>query len=164
MDTIILTPRLFLDLDGVLADFDRAATQILGMDHYKFDFVHGSAKYWHDLHQSGRFFEDLRPMPDAMTLWYAVRHLKPVILTALPKTNADHCRDQKRAWVREWLGAGVEVITCLTLEKPEYCHEGDILVDDRTVNRSAWLEAGGRYVFHTSAADTISQLAYIGVL
>lgn len=157
-------PRLFLDLDGVLADFDKAATQILGMDHYKFDFVHGPDVYWQRLHQSGRFFEDLQPMPDAMTLWYAVRRFKPSILTALPKKNGEHCRAQKQAWVREWLGADVEVITCHTQDKPNYCYPGDILVDDRSINKASWESKGGHYVFHTSAADSIAELAELGLL
>jgi hypothetical protein len=157
-------PRLFLDLDGVLADYDKAATQVLGGDHYKFEFIHGKDVYWQLLHQSGRFFEDLLPMPDAMTLWYTVRRFKPVILTALPRTNAERTDMQKRSWVREWLGADVEVITCATADKPNYCFPGDILVDDRTINRAPWEAQGGHYVHHTSAAESIAALAELGLL
>lgn len=162
--TINVTPRLFLDMDGVLADFDKAANQVLGMDNYKFEHIYGSEVYWNRLHRCGRFFEDLEPMPDALTLWYATRHLNPAILTALPRTNPDHVRAQKLSWVREWLGSDVEVITCRTPEKPEYCLPGDILVDDRAVNQQAWDDKGGYFVLHKSVGRTIASLAALGML
>jgi len=84
--------------------------------------------------------------------------LNPVILTALPKSDAADVDKQKRAWVAENLGPEVKVITCTTREKPLYCLPGDVLVDDRTVNKVNWELAGGVFIHHTSAAESLPQI------
>jgi hypothetical protein len=165
MEAINVTPRIFLDMDGVLMDFDKSAGRLLHTDNiYKYEFVYGPEKFWEVLHSDPHFFADLEPMPDAFALWYAVRRCNPAVLTALPLTGADRVDAQKRECIREWFGSDVEVITCRTKDKPSYCRPGDVLVDDRAVNKPAWEAAGGRYIIHTSAADTIEQLGEMGVL
>src|SRR3712207_8400745 len=74
-------------------------------------------------------------MPDAMELYEAVRHLKPVILTGLPRGN--WAEPQKRRWAERHF-PGVEVITTTAALKREYCRHGDALVDDRDKYRHLW--------------------------
>lgn len=153
---------LYLDLDGVLADFDTGANHVLGCDsHYKFSFVHGDEKMWDTLNAADEFFYNLPPMPDAGHLWDSVRHLNPIILTAVPKENPEASARQKRAWVAENLGIDVQVITCRTYEKPNYCLPGDILVDDRTVNAKLWNARGGDFIWHIDAISTLGKLQYL---
>lgn len=157
--------NLFLDLDGVLADFDTAAHKALGGEcHYRYDFIHGGAALWARLHSVPNFFATFGLMPGAMGLWRAVRHLNPTILTALPKTDPAPVAAQKMAWVRNHLGQNVRVITCATLEKPNYCSPTDILVDDRTVNRQRWNARGGRFVQHVTAAETLRHLRNMEII
>lgn len=157
--------RLFLDMDGVLADFDAGANAALGTENsYKWEWIYGTKAFWERLFANPNFFGDLPPMPDALHLYGNVRHLRPIVLTALPKSDAGAVDTQKRAWIEKYLGPDVEVITCLTHEKPGYCEPGDVLVDDRAVNRDAWVDRGGHYVQHVSAVDTLSQLSSLGVL
>jgi hypothetical protein len=87
-----------------------------------------------------------------------------VILTALPKTGAETVDEQKRAWVAWKFGSYVPVITCKTVEKPNYCKPGDILIDDRAVNRDAWIAKGGTYIIHTTAERTIGTLKALGII
>lgn len=156
---------LYLDLDGVLANFDKAAAEALGTDNiYKFEFVYGTAAFWNRINSYPNFWSDLEVMPDAAHLWYAVRHLEPVILTALPYSNAEKVDAHKRQWVFEQFGDKAKVITCMTKDKPNYCQPGDTLVDDRAVNQAAWRRKGGNYVIHTNAENTIIQLTTLGVL
>ena len=156
--------KLFVDLDGVLADFDKSAGAILGTDNiYKYEFVWGQEVFWQKLNAYQKFFRNLEKMPDADRLWSAVKHLNPTILTALPHEGADRVAQQKRAWVYDHFGSP-EIITCLTKDKPNYCGPGDILIDDRAVNRDAWIKAGGTYVIHTTAARTIGTLQALGVI
>ncbi len=157
--------QLYLDLDGVLADFDAGAERMLGTDNsYKYEWVHGSDVFWDGLNADPQFFYHLPQLPDAMDLWQAVRFRNPVILTALPKVDATDVAGQKRSWVAENLGVDVDVITCMTSDKPHYSRPGAVLVDDRTVNRAEWVRCGGIFVHHTSALSTINQLMQIGVL
>jgi hypothetical protein len=151
--------RLFLDLDGVLADFDEGARRILGTDNsYKWEWIHGTENFWGMLNAAPEFFFNLPMMPDARYLWSNVEYLKPTILTALPKSGAQDVDRQKRLWVAEHLGLNVPVITCLTHEKPAYCEPGDVLVDDRTVNAKAWTGQGGVFVHHETAHKSLGHL------
>jgi hypothetical protein len=156
--------KLYLDLDGVLADFDKAAGERMGTDNiYKYEFVWGTKKFWDKINVDDSFFADLEVLPDAWDLLGAVGHLEPIILTALPKTGAELVDRQKRRWVRENLG-GYEVITCATHDKPKWCAAGDILIDDRAVNRDAWIAKGGTYIIHTDAKRTIGTLQALGII
>jgi hypothetical protein len=158
-------PTLYLDLDGVLANFDLGAGVILGTDNiYKWEFIHGPDAFWDQLNAYPNFFGSLPLMSDARELWSGVRAAKPVILTALPKVDADEVERQKRAWVKHHLGADVQVICCQTKDKPQFCSPGDVLVDDRAVNKEAWEKLGGHYVVHTYAAKSVQLLKAIGIV
>lgn len=158
-------PTIYLDMDGVLADFDRGAEAAIGTTNtYKWEWIHGSNAFWRALDAVPDFFLRLPPMPDALLLFGNVRHLDPIVLTALPKSGSEDIDRQKREWIRKYFGADVRVVTCLTHEKPDYCLPGDILVDDRNVNAAPWIDRGGRYVLHTGAESTLEQLADWGVL
>ena len=154
---------LYLDLDGVLANFDKAAMECLGTDNiYKYEFVWGSQKFWQKIKARPNFFADLEVMPGAVELFNAVAHLNPVILTALPNTGFEDVAKQKMLWGQ--VEFGCRVITCETLEKPQFCRAGDILIDDRAVNRDAWLRKGGTYIIHTTAERTIGTLKALGII
>ncbi len=78
-------PRLFLDCDGVLADFDRGALKVLGMPPRQFEARHGLSEFWRRLAAAPDFYGNLPLLPDAMELYSAVRQLGPVILTGCPR-------------------------------------------------------------------------------
>jgi hypothetical protein len=156
---------IYVDLDGVLFDYDTAANKVLKTDnHYKYEFIWGADKYWQRLHEKKDFFETLPLMPGAGRLWSAVKPYGAKILTALPKSNPDPVDRQKRQAVKDKIDWRAEVITCSTLEKPNFCKPGDILIDDRAVNRDAWIAKGGIYIIHTDADQTIGTLRALGVI
>jgi hypothetical protein len=156
--------KLYVDLDGVLADFDTPAEEILGTDNiYKYEFIWGPEKFWAKINEHPNFFRDLPTKADAYDLWDSISHLDPSILTALPKTNPDRVDLQKREFVSGNFGDAT-VITCETEDKPDYCEPGDILIDDRAVNRDAWMKKGGIYLVHTTAARTVAALQALGVI
>lgn len=162
---------IYVDLDGVLANFDKAAEGILGTNNiYKYEFIWGPDKFWEKLNTRYTFFADMEPMRDAFELWRNIRHLKPVILTALPRENGERVAEQKIKWVSTHVtykmnqSQPVKVITCPTKDKPGYCQPGDILIDDRAVNRDAWMAKGGTYIIHTDAERTIGTLRALGVI
>lgn len=153
-----MTPRLFLDCDGVLADFDEGARRLLGMTPAAFEAKHGRREFWRRIATAKNFYEDLPEMPDARTLFDAIAHLKPTILTGLPIGN--WAAPQKIAWAAAHF-PGVAIITCMARDKHKHMAAGDVLVDDRENHRSAYEAAGVVFVHHVSAEDSLRQLAAI---
>jgi 5'(3')-deoxyribonucleotidase len=151
-------PRLFLDADGVLADFDLGARRLLGMRPKEFIAKHGRGTFWKRLARAGNFYGDLPEMPDGRLLFDGVKHLKPTILTGLPLGK--WAAPQKIEWAAEHF-PGVPIVTCMAADKHKHMHPGDVLVDDREKHRAAYEEAGVVFIHHTSAEDSLRQLAKI---
>ena len=151
-------PRLFLDADGVLADFDRGARRLLGMAPKDFITKHGRGEFWKRLARAKNFYGSLPQMPDAQRLFDAVEHLKPTILTGLP--IGKWAAPQKVEWAAEHF-PGVPIITCMAADKHLHMHPGDVLVDDREKHRAAYEAAGVVFVHHKNAEDSLRQLAKI---
>ncbi len=153
--------QIYLDCDGVLADFDSSAQAILGLPSHAFEKRHGSALFWRRLAKADSFFENLEPLPDAYELYAAVKAKGPIILTGTPR--GDWAEPQKRRWAHRHF-PGVPVITTSAALKREHCHPGDVLVDDRDQYRHLWEEAGGHFIHHTSAKTSIAALRAAGYI
>ena len=150
--------RLFLDADGVLADFDEGARRLLGMMPREFEARHGRGAFWKRLATAQNFYGTLPEMPDARLLFDAVRHLQPTILTGLPLGS--WAAPQKVEWAAAHF-PGVPIITCMARDKHKHMHPGDVLVDDRENHRKAYEAAGVIFVHHKNAADSLRQLAKV---
>lgn len=151
-------PRLFLDADGVLADFDHGSRRLLGMKPKAFIAKHGRGTFWKRLANAKNFYGSLPQMPDAQVLFEAVKHLQPTILTGIPVGT--WATPQKVEWAAKHF-PGVPIITCLAADKHKHMHPGDVLVDDREKHRAAYEEAGVVFVHHKNAEDSLRQLAKI---
>ena len=151
-------PRLFLDADGVLADFDQAARRLLGLKPKEFIAKHGRGTFWKRLANAKNFYGTLPEMPDARLLFEAVKHLKPTILTGLPLGR--WAAPQKVEWAAEHF-PGVPIITCMAADKHKHMRPGDVLVDDREKHRETYEAAGIVFVHHKSAEDSLRQLTKI---
>jgi 5'(3')-deoxyribonucleotidase len=151
-------PRLFLDADGVLADFDLSARHLLGLSPKQFIAKHGRSEFWRRLARAPNFYGELPEMPDARILFDAVKHLKPTILTGLP--IGSWAAPQKVEWAAEHF-PGVPIITCMARDKHKHMHRGDVLVDDREKHRAAYEAHGVVFIHHRNARDSLRQLAKI---
>lgn len=150
--------NLFMDLDGVLADFDSHHEAVFGVRPVKREDVD-----WDAVTRVGDFFLRMPPMRDSARLWKFARRYHPIILTSVPR-NVAEAPDNKRAWVRRHLGSNVEV-RCVrgASTKCEHAQPGDILVDDWERHRQKWLDRGGVWVTHRSARGTIAALRVLGL-
>jgi 5'-nucleotidase len=152
--------RIYLDLDGVLADFDRHFVDHFGVESQTLD----DASMWKKINSYPDFFANLPPMKDAMVLFDYVmstwRSEDVSILTACPRSNYRNAAIQKRVWVRKHLNENITVIPMLGgVNKSLFMHEpSDILIDDMEKNCSSWEELGGIAIVHKSAAETIAKL------
>lgn len=156
-----MTQQIYLDCDGVLADFDKRAEGILGMPTREYEQVHGEDTFWDRLYAVDHFFTEMDPLQDAHELVDAVKHLNPIILTGHPRGY--WALEQKMTW-RDKHFTGIPMITCRSVDKRKFCRPGDILVDDWHKYSHLWQKAGGIFVYHTSAKESISKLTDLGVI
>lgn len=168
--------ELYIDLDGVLADFSRGMTVALQEVHGGNE-VHQENQYeacpryrrkmWYTVEvyqgNGGELWYDLELMEDALILWEYIKPHNPQILSATgdPRFQAE---PQKRRWVAEKFGEHVVVnLTRKAAEKSRHAASHRILIDDKMKAIDPWRDRGGIGVLHTSAADTIRQLQELGL-
>lgn len=146
--------KLFLDQDGVLADFSGGVKYLTG----KFPEDMDDDEMWKLVLLHPTFYETLLPMPDAMKLWNATKVYNPTILTGVPKQRPQPSEHQKRIWAHKLLGKEVKLIGCAAKDKCKYGKPGDILVDDKTKYQHLWEEMGGIYIHYTDVDIAIKQI------
>jgi 5' nucleotidase, deoxy (Pyrimidine), cytosolic type C protein (NT5C) len=148
-------PHIFLDCDGVLADFDTGAKACLGMPPREYECRMGLGKFWRQLELADGFYRNLPLMHDARDLVDGVRHLQPTILTGCPRGN--WAEAQKVAWAHEHF-PGIPVITCRSADKRNHAKAGDVLIDDWPEHRYRWIEFGGVFISHYDAQTSLAAL------
>ena len=148
--------QLYLDCDGVLADFDAGAERILGMPPRAYQARHGAGPFWARLAQAPDFFGSLPLMRGATELFAAVRHLHPVILTGLPRGN--WAAAQKVRWAARHFPR-TRIITTLATDKRDHCAHGDVLVDDTLKYQHLWEGAGGIFVHYRDVHQALHELS-----
>ena len=150
-----MSRQLYLDCDGVLADFDKGATAILGMPPKAFEKRFGLGKFWQKLARAPDFYFSLPLLDGADELFEAVRHLNPIILTGLPMGN--WAADQKVRWAAQHF-PGTRIITTMAKDKRNHAKSGDVLVDDQMRHAHLWEEMGGVFIHHTSVEQSLVEL------
>ena len=146
--------QLFCDMDGVLADFDQHHKNVFGFrSSTALDNV-----LWGKVRKVPHFYLHIPPMKDLDELWAAISPYNPIVLTGVP--YIPEAAGDKQAWGYTNLDPPPQkIITCKSKEKYKYMTApGDILIDDWEKHKDAWVNAGGHWITHTSAKDTIEQL------
>ena len=148
----------YVDMDGVLVDFDKGFREFSKMDPLDYMEKYGKPAFWKMLQKKPRFFLNLDWMPDGEKLWDYVKQYNPIILTT-PADSMEYCKEDKKKWVKEHLGKDIKVI--FSSKKGEYADSTSILIDDRDKNIIPWKNSNGIGIKHTSANNTIKKLKEI---
>lgn len=144
-------PEVYVDMDGVLADFFGKWAELDGVDHYK-DIDNPEAKLAL-VREHPNFWIDLPVLPNAGKLMGFIRknfgHYK---ICTKPLPGDPNCEPQKRAWVKKHLSSFPPDQVIVTENKSAYATQADgtpnILIDDWGVNIAAWDAAGGIAIKH----------------
>lgn len=164
--------KIYFDMDGVLADFDRGVEELCGMKSVPQDQKTPGQDHamWEAIREAGHFYDRLELMPGAKEMFdtiYGRFGDRCEILTGIPKPRRGITTsgEDKTNWVRRLLSPDIVVNIVFREQKPEYCTGKDcILIDDLGKNIQAWELYGGTGVLHRSAEETLSVLKDMGVL
>ncbi len=161
--------KIFLDMDGVLADFNRGIRELCGMEPLDQTKSNNSDddKMWEAVRDTPNFYDKLELVPGSKELFdYLIDKYgnKVEILTGVPKEHRGivTAGDDKIAWVRRLLSKDIVIHIVHSEDKPDYCTGKDcILIDDYDKNIRQWEKAGGTGIRFKSAKQAKEQLLSI---
>ena len=150
---------LYLDMDGVLADFAKA--------YVDFEPLDKNTRKFKAAVKEAKIFEHLDMMPDTHELLNHVRHLEDhgdiniEILTSMGTYEpffANEVKNQKGTWLRKHNILYKRNFVHNKREKANYADSCSILIDDSVGCVSPFMEHGGHGILHTNASNSIRLL------
>ena len=152
--------KIYVDMDGVLVDFDGGYEKLTGMTTREAD-EKGPEFFWKPISKAGaKWWITLNWMSDGKQLWDYVKKYNPELLSAPSREEAS--KMGKRIWVKREL-PGAKLILRSADKKQEFASPTSILIDDREKNIEQWEAAGGIGILHTDASSTIKKLKELGL-
>jgi hypothetical protein len=147
---------LYLDMDGVLCNFDKA---------YRSLRTHATdGKRFYAAVMQYQIFEDLEFMPDAQELLNYVSRLNEIdvqILTSMgtyDQVQGNEAKRQKQIWLDKHNIPYRANFVRSKEEKAKYATTSSILIDDSIGCIAPFIRVGGQGILHTNASDTIALL------
>ena len=158
---------IYMDLDGVVVDFLKGISDIIGIQLKNFnDWGKHKKEGWKLVSDKGSgFWSDLEWLRDGKQLWTYIKKYSPSILSAYPvnKNNMDYAIKGKNEWISNNLNGYGNVNLVKGIEKQNYATPTSILIDDSQRNIKQWESKGGIGILHISTKDTIKQLKRLGL-
>ena len=156
--------RIFVDMDGVLADFVKGVT---GPKYLNGPLVDENTYDDRNIELSNQgLFLDLPKMPDMDLLMNYVKTTGVYweILTCSGMLNRKKVMQDKIAWIKKHIQPMPVVTGTLKgKHKAAYAAPGHVLIDDRQENIYAWVMNGGQGILHRNAECTIRGLKLLEV-
>jgi len=161
--------KVYLDMDGVIADFDQRFKDISGMNPREFEDKYGTKEFWKLIDEENKikFWVGIPEMPGAKALVDYVKKYNFELLTSPSAKKQSYLG--KLLWVRnhkDLFGGKPRVNFKRAKEKHEVKSDlqaTDILIDDREDTISRWNEAGGTGIHYKSASQVINDLKKLGL-
>jgi GNAT superfamily N-acetyltransferase len=148
---------IYLDMDGVITDFDKKFVELAGMSSKEYENSFGTEKFWDfiDIKHKVKFFSEMEWMPEGKKLYDFVKQFDHKLLSAPSKNDAS--KIGKRIW-RKNNTPDTQLILASAANKKNYADKSNILIDDREKNIQQWKDAGGIGILFKSTDQVIGEL------
>ena len=162
--------KIFLDLDGVVADFNKRFKDLSGMNPSDYEAKNGKNAFWDFIDEKHKvaFWVGIPPMPQAKSLVDYVSQHDYEVLTA-PSIKKQSVLG-KNLWIKNHTGklfpSKPKVNFRFAKEKHKVksnLTQYDILIDDKASTIDRWESAGGTGILFTSTPQTIEALKQLGL-
>ena len=158
--------KIYFDMDGVLADFDRGITELGKIAKVNQSDATSATDdaLWDAVRSVDNFYDKLEPVFGSVEMFkklYSIYGDKCEILSAVPKPhrNIPSAREDKINWVRRLLSDQVVINLVYRAEKQNFVKgKGFILIDDYQINIDEWAAAGGTGILFESAEDVVKKV------
>lgn len=158
--------KIYFDLDGVLANFDKGVVDILNLDYMSQEESNSS---YHDelykrMKKVDHFYYQLEPieeMVDFFNMIYEKYGEDVEILTGIPRDfrGIKNAKEDKIKWVKKYLNDTVKINVVYRVDKVKFVtHKNDILIDDYIDNIKKWEKHGGSGIYHKTRKETEKEL------
>ena len=162
--------KIYLDMDGVIADFNTRFKDLSGIEPREFESKYGRKAFWDFIDEKNKikFWVGIPPMPGASELVSYISKHDYELLTA--PSIKDQSRLGKNLWVRNHVGdifpSKPKVTFKFSKEKhkvKQNLSQFDILIDDRQSIIDNWNNAGGFGILYQSTSQAIADLKKLGL-
>lgn len=165
-----MTPQLFSDIDGVLADFLRGFREFFTEKYGEHGWLNIAKDDWLQLKAEWpTFWSDLDYEPYALDLWRVISPYHPSLLTAAPPSWPS-AGVGKSIWAKRMLPKfgyhpSQKVYTVMRENKKNFAMQSDhtpnILIDDLQKNIQEWNAAGGIGIVYIPSMGAIRNVRRI---
>lgn len=156
--------KIYFDMDGVLADFDRGVEELAGFKKLEQSSatVNQDDAMWEAIKKVPHFYDKLELMPGAKEMFdyiYSNYGNRCEVLTGIPKPKrgVTTAGEDKISWMHRVLSPDINVNVVYKEDKKNFCQDEDfILIDDLERNIDEWKENGGTGILHTASKNTLN--------
>jgi 5'(3')-deoxyribonucleotidase len=141
--------EIYVDMDGVLADFFGEWAKLMGVEHFTdINKEHDIEDALQKIRDTENFWLDLPLTSNAKNLLNLIKQVKGSYkILSSPLPDDPNSEPHKREWIEKHLGFFPPEDVIITHDKAKYATQEDgtpnILIDDYGVNISKWEAAGG---------------------
>jgi len=148
------TIKVYLDMDGVIADFDEGVRQLTGRGPKE----QSQRDMWKAIlgtHES-KFWEQLPPIKNYKSLVrFLEQNFEHVLILSSPGKGGQATIEGKQDWLTN---NGVPFHAIFRREKEVYAEPNSLLIDDWSKNIEKWKQAGGQTLHYQNFKEAKKQL------